>query len=132
MLFHILNSFYGKDFQNYKCWSNIIKLFSLIDKPTWYTQFSKLPKGDERDFKIGITLAKSAQIKEGKESSLECVCPTPWWVGPLSEDRVIKSSRYLRFYGVDNLGWHCMKILHYPQHPLWTLKMIDTQSKINK
>lgn len=35
----------------FKHGSNVIKHFSLIDKPTQYIEFSKLPKGDESNFK---------------------------------------------------------------------------------
>ena len=75
MLFHILNLSFRRDFQNYEHWLNVIKLLSLIDKATQYAPFSRLPKGDERDFKKGLRLVKSVPIEGGKENSLEYVCP---------------------------------------------------------
>lgn len=48
--------------------------------------------------------------------------PTPWWVGPILENSAFKSNHYYCFYGVNNLRWSCMRILHYIEYPVWTLR----------
>ena len=48
--------------------------------------------------------------------------PTPWWVGPILENSVFKSNHYYCFYGVNNLRWSCMRVLHYIEYPVWTLR----------
>lgn len=108
-----------RDFHNYKHWLHVIKLLSLIDKATQYTQFSRLPKGNERDFKKVLMLMKSVPIEEGKENSLEYVCPLLHSALVFFQRTgVLNPTINIGFCAVDSWGQNCMKDLYYVEHPL--------------